>query len=107
VRHVLIAALLFSTAGSSVGCAAAVLRQSPRTDDLGIERLTSLRFSADARLCRYAITVAVHARTARLEGKVSSEVDRRRADQVAREAGATRVEDLLIIDPAAGESAAC
>jgi len=103
----LIAALLFATAPASVGCAAGVLRQSPRSDDPGIERLTSLRFSADPRLCRYAITVAVHARTVRLEGKVSSEVDRRRADQVPREAGATRVEDLLIIDPAAGEGAAC
>lgn len=102
-----IAALLFATARASVGCAAGALRQSPRTDDAGIERLISLRFSADPRLCRYAITVAVHGRTARLEGKVSSEVDRRRADQMAREAGSTRVEDLLLIDPAAGEGAAC
>jgi len=102
VRYLLIVALLFATAASSIGCASGGLRESSPTDDAGIEHLTGRRLSADARLCRYAITVAVHDRTARLEGKVSSEADRRRADQLAREAGATRIEDLLVIDLVVG-----
>jgi osmotically-inducible protein OsmY len=69
----------------------------PRTDDPGIERLTSRRLAR----------VIVSGRTARLEGKVSSDVDRHRADEIARDAGAARVEDLLTVDPAAGEASRC
>jgi osmotically-inducible protein OsmY len=88
------------------GCAGS-LRAPPRTDDPGLERLISLRFASDARLCAYEITPLVVNRTARLEGKVSSDADRRRAENVARDAGATGVDDRLVVDPAAGEPGRC
>lgn len=103
MRYLLATTLFLACA---VGCARSLLTPA-RSDDTGITNLISRRLTADRRLCAYAITVAVHDRTARLEGKVASEADRRRADQLAREAGATRVEDLLVIDPAAGERAMC
>src|SRR5262245_35358467 len=102
---VLVAALFVANVGVA-GCAGS-LRSPPRSDDPGITRLISHRLAADARLCRYEITVAVYGGTARLEGKVSDDADRRRADQLAREAGATRIEDRLILDAAAGEPARC
>lgn len=42
-----------------------------------------------------------------LEGKVSSDADRRRAEKVARDAGATAVDDRLVVDPAAGDGGRC
>jgi osmotically-inducible protein OsmY len=90
----------------TTGCAGS-MRLPPRTDGPGIESLTSRRLAADPRLCRYQITVAVYGRSARLEGKVSSDADRRRADHLAREAGAARIDDQLIIDPAAGDGGRC
>jgi len=42
-----------------------------------------------------------------LQGKVSSNADKGRAEDLAREAGAKRVDDLLVVDPAAGEGARC
>jgi osmotically-inducible protein OsmY len=65
------------------------------------------RLADDLRLCRYQITVIVSGGTARLEGRVSSNADKARAEDLAREAGATRVDDLLVVDPASGEGARC
>jgi osmotically-inducible protein OsmY len=79
----------------------------PRTDDAGIASLLSRRLAADPRLCPYAITVIVSNRTARLEGWVVSDVDRRRADTLAIEAGATHVDDRLQLDPAARSRGQC
>jgi osmotically-inducible protein OsmY len=98
------ATFLAFVAGS--GCAGS-LRQARREDDPGIARLISLRLASDARLCPYEITPAVVNQTARLEGKVSSDADRRRAEKVARDAGATGVDDRLVVDPAAGDGARC
>src|SRR4249920_1442374 len=100
------AVALFLTFVSGSGCAGS-LRSPPRMDDPGIASLISLRLSSDARLCAYEITPLVTNRIARLDGKVSSDADRRRAEKVACEAGATSVDDRLIIDPAAGEPARC
>src|SRR5262245_4256151 len=100
------AVALFLTSVSGAGCAGS-LRAPPRADDPGIERLISLRLASDARLCPYEITPLVTNRTARLEGKVSSDADRRRAEKVAREAGATGVDDRLVIDPATGDPERC
>jgi osmotically-inducible protein OsmY len=102
----LLTALLLC-ASTVAGCAGTLQRQPPRADDPGIERLTSLRLSADSRLCPYEIAVAVHNRTARLDGKVSSDADRRQAVETARGAGALQVDDQLRVDPAAGERTRC
>jgi|KBSMisStaDraftv2_1062788.scaffolds.fasta_scaffold689017_1 osmotically-inducible protein OsmY len=91
----------------SAGGCAGPLREPARTDDPGIQSLISLRFSSDQRLCRYAITPIVYGRTARLEGKVSGEGDRHRAEAIAREAGALQIDDKLIMDPAEGDPARC
>lgn len=100
------AAPLFLAFVVGTGCAGS-LRSAPWTDDPGIARLISLRFASDARLCAHEITAVVTNRTARLEGKVSSDADRRRAETVARDAGATGVDDRLVIDPSAGDPARC
>jgi osmotically-inducible protein OsmY len=90
------------------GCAGSgSLRTPPQTDDAGITRLVSLRLATDARLCRYDVTAVVYNRTARLEGKVSDDADRRRAENVALEAGALRVDDQLRMDPATGDPGRC
>ena len=99
------AALLLTFVVGS-GCSGS-LRQAPRSDDPGIASLISLRLASDARLCAYEITPVVANRTARLEGKVSSDADRRRAEKIARQAGATGVDDRLVVDPAAGDGARC
>src|SRR5262245_28051379 len=92
---------------SCAGCAGS-LRLPARTDDPGIESLIARRLSADQRLCAFDVTVAVRGGgTARLEGKVSSDADRRRAEKLARDAGAARVDDQLVVDPAAGDAAKC
>jgi osmotically-inducible protein OsmY len=83
------------------------MRTPPQTDDAGITRLVALRLSTDQRLCRYEVTAVVYNRTARLEGKVSDEADRRRAEKLALEAGALRVDDRLILDPATGDAGRC
>lgn len=88
--------------GVTGGCAgSSALRMEPRTDDPGIANLAALRMSSDPRLCRYDVTVVVTERNARLEGKVSGSADRRRAEKIARDAGAVAVEDQLSVDPAA------
>jgi len=94
---------------SGSGCAgsAGALRTPPQTDDAGISSLASRRLADDLRLCRYQITVVVSDRTARLEGRVSSNADKGRAEELALEAGAARVDDLLVVDPASGEGARC
>jgi len=97
--RVLVVALLLGCAGS--------LREPPRTDDPGIASLISLRLSSDQRMCRFNLAVTVHNRTARLEGKVGNSVDRRHAQQIARDAGALEVDDQLTIDPTAGERGVC
>jgi osmotically-inducible protein OsmY len=90
------------------GCAGSgTLRTPPQTDDAGITRLVSQRLATDARLCRYDVTAVVYNRTARLKGKVSDEADRRRAEKVALEAGAVRIDDRLILDPATGDAGRC
>ena len=101
-----LAAVLFLTCLVSGGCAGS-LRTPPQTDDAGITSLASRRVADDPRLCRYQITVIVSGGTARLEGKVSSNADKGRAEDLTREAGAARVDDLLVVDPAAGEGARC
>jgi len=99
---------LFEALLTGTGCATGSLQRPPATDDAGIECLARHRMAADARLCRYAITVAVYGGgTARLEGKVSGEADRRRAEKLTRDAGATGIDDRLIMDPAAGEPSMC
>ena len=91
-----------------VGCAGSGgMRTPPQTDDEGITRLVTLRLATDQRLCRYDITPVVYNRTARLEGKVSDEADRRRAEKLALEAGALRVDDQLRMDPATGDAGRC
>ena len=99
-------AALFVALAIGSGCAGS-LQQAPREDDPGIASLISLRFSSDRRLCPYEITARVINRTAVLEGKVSSDADRRRAEKVARDAGATGIDDRLVIDPAAGDGGRC
>ncbi len=89
-----------------LGCAGS-LRAPARSDDAGIASLIALRLSSDQRLCPFALTVTVHDRTARLEGTVSSPVDKRHAAQIARDAGALQVDDQLTIDPSAGERSRC
>ena len=102
-----LAAVLCAACSAAAGCAGVLQRQPPRADDPGIESLTSRRLSADTRLCRYEITVAVHDRTAYLDGAVSGPADRQQAVEVARDSGALRVDDRLRIDPAAGEGNRC
>jgi len=97
---------VFSACLGWAGCAGS-LRTPPQTDDAGITRLVALRLSTDQRLCRYEVTAVVYNRTARLEGKVSDEADRRRAEKLALEAGALRVDDRLILDPATGDAGRC
>ena len=91
------------------GCArsSGSLRTPPQTDDTALSNLITLRVSIDPRLCRYDITPVVYNRTARLDGKVSGGADRRRAEKLAREAGALKVDDQLIVDPATGDSGRC
>ena len=101
-----LAAALFLAVATPTGCAGS-LQLPPRTDDPGIASLISRRLVTDQRLCPYDITVIVSNRTARLEGKVSSDADRQHAEKIARDAGATRVEDLLLIDPSSGDAAKC
>ena len=96
--------------GAPLGCAGATaqpLRLQPRADDPGIANVTARRLAVEPRLCRYDITVVVADRTARLEGKVTSGAERRRAAQIARDAGAAQVADQLRIDPAAGVRSRC
>ena len=101
-----VASFLFLAGATATGCAGS-LQLPPRTDDPGIASLISRRLTTDQRLCPYDITVIVSNRTARLEGKVSSDADRQHAEKIARDAGATRVEDLLLTDPSAGDAAKC
>jgi osmotically-inducible protein OsmY len=106
MRHLLVIMVFLACAPAGSGCA--TFQQSlPRTDDAGIASLLSRRLAADPRLCPYAITVIVVNRTARLEGWVSSDADRRHADTLAIAAGATHVEDLLQLDPSAGSRGQC
>ena len=94
--------------GPASGCAGSGSLRTPlQTDDAGITKLIGLRLFTDARLCRYEVTAVVYNRTARLEGKVSDDADRRRAEKVARNAGALRVDDRLILDPATGDAGRC
>jgi len=97
---------VFSACLGWAGCATS-LRTPAQTDDAGIASLASRRVADDLKLCRYQITVIVSGRTARLEGRVSSNADKGRAEDLTREAGATRVDDLLVVDPASGEGARC
>jgi len=97
---------VFSACLGWAGCATS-LRTPPQTDDAGIASLASRRVADDLKLCRYQITVIVSGGTARLEGRVSSNADKGRAEDLTREAGATRVDDLLVVDPASGEGARC
>jgi osmotically-inducible protein OsmY len=104
---------LFATwlvGGAPLGCAAASaqpLRLQPRVDDPGIANATARRLAVEPRLCRYDITVVVSEGNARLEGKVTSGAERRRAAQIARDAGSAQVNDQLRIDPAAGIRSQC
>ena len=97
---------VFSACLGWAGCATS-LRTPAQTDDAGIASLASRRVADDLKLCRYQITVIVSGGTARLEGRVSSNADKGRAEDLTREAGAARVDDLLVVDPAAGEGARC
>jgi osmotically-inducible protein OsmY len=114
VRYLLVTILVLAGAvgaGGAIGLSGCASSNSMRTGensvDDGVAQQIAKRYSADARLCPFAISVAVHKGTARLQGKVASEADRRRAGQIAREAGAAAIEDLLIIDPSAGEAGMC
>ena len=102
-------ALMVAVFSACLGCAgsAGSLRIPPQTDDAGITSLASRRLADDLRLCRYQITVIVSGGTAQLEGRVSSNADKGRAEDLTHEAGATHVDDLLVVDPAAGEGARC
>jgi hypothetical protein len=73
----------------------------------GIARLVELRLAGDQRLRRYEVTAVVYNRTARLEGKVSDEADRRRAEELGLDAGALRIDDQLYVDPATGDAGRC
>jgi osmotically-inducible protein OsmY len=103
-----VVAVAVVTASASVGCAETDgLRLPPREDDPGLTSLIARRIAIDPKLCRYDVTVVVYNRTARLEGKVSSDAERGRAEHLAREAGALRVDDQLAVDPATGDGARC
>jgi osmotically-inducible protein OsmY len=112
VRYLLGAALLVACvagatgAGGLLGCAS-TQHSTSRSEDAAIAGVIARRFAADQRLCPFAISVAVYGHTARLQGKVASEADRQRADKIAREGGASKVEDYLIVDPSAGDAAMC
>jgi osmotically-inducible protein OsmY len=112
VRTLVVGALLFACAtgatgaGGLFGCAS-TQHSTSRSEDDAIANVIARRFAADQRLCPFAISVAVHGHTARLQGKVASEADRARAGKIAREGGASNVEDYLIIDPSAGEAGMC
>jgi len=105
--------LAASLVGAGVGCAgtaaatAEPLRLQPRADDVGIADVTARRIAVEPRLCRYDITVVVSYGTARLEGDVTSGAERRRAAQIARDAGAVEVDDRLGIDPGTGVRSRC
>jgi osmotically-inducible protein OsmY len=114
VRYLRVATLVLAGAvgtGGASGLSGCASSNSARTGensvDDGMAQRIAKRYSADARLCPFAISVAVHKGTAHLQGKVASEADRRRAGQIAREAGAAAIEDRLVIDPSAGERGMC
>jgi osmotically-inducible protein OsmY len=95
-------------AAGSGGCASSGSMSAPAPkDDSGMARLIARRFADDPRLCPFAISVAVQNRVAHLQGKVASQADSRRAAKLALDAGATSVDDRLIIDPSAGEAGMC
>jgi len=91
-----------------IGCASTnSTRTGENSVDDGMAQRIAKRYSADPRLCPFAISVAVHKGTVHLQGKVASDADRRRAGEIARAAGAAAIEDRLIIDPTAGERGMC
>ena len=75
--------------------------------DRQLETVIGRRLSADHRLCPYAITVTSTRRTVRLEGLVSSPVERERAGDVAARAGADRVINRLYISSGSGDRTRC
>jgi osmotically-inducible protein OsmY len=94
----------------SAGCAgttAQPLRLEPRGDDAGIADVTARRIAVEPRLCRDDIAVGVSNGTARLGGEVTSGAERKRAAQIARDAGAASVDDQLTIDPGTGIRSRC
>ena len=102
-------AVLVAGLGGATACAEAKkpLEVPPQTSDSGITNLIDRRFAMNQRLCPYEITVVVYNRTARLEGRVAGEAERRQAEKVALDAGALQVDDQLTIDPSAGDAGRC
>jgi osmotically-inducible protein OsmY len=91
------------------GCASSPIDPAARGADADqrLVNLIELRLSSDGRLCPYDIDVTSVNRTVRLEGRVDSPAERRRAEQIAVGAGATRVIDSIMIDLGSGDRGRC
>lgn len=88
-------------------CAGPGLRQPPAESDEGIAALVGRRLAADQKLCPFEVGVVVYRGKARLTGKVGSDADKRRAEEIARDAGAREVDDELTVDPSSADPAKC
>jgi osmotically-inducible protein OsmY len=90
--------------------AACVQRQpappGPAFDRQLRERI-ELRLSIDHGLCPYAIRVVVYGGTAELSGLVDGTLEQRRAEKIARDAGAARVVDHLERSLSSGDPGRC
>jgi osmotically-inducible protein OsmY len=109
VRTWFAVAVLVAGLGGATACAEAKkpLEVPPQTSDSGITNLIERRFAMNQRLCPYEITVVVYNRTARLEGRVAGDAERRQAEKVALDAGALQVDNKLTLDPSAGDAGRC
>jgi osmotically-inducible protein OsmY len=65
------------------------------------------RISADQRLCRYAIQVTSAGGVVYLDGIVGGPIERARAETIAREAGASRVTNRVVISAGSADRGRC
>ena len=83
----------------------------PATPDGALDRqlreLVELRLSTDRRTCPFAIQVVVYNGTVELAGLVDGPVEQKRAEEIARAAGALRVVDRLELSLSSGDGGRC
>ena len=72
-----------------------------------LPRVIGRRISADQRLCPYTIQVTSAGGVVYLDGIVGGPIERARAETIAREAGASRVANRLVISAASGDRGRC
>jgi osmotically-inducible protein OsmY len=77
------------------------------TFDRQLRELVELRLSSDRRLCPFAIQVVVYNGTVELAGLVDGPIEQRRAEEIARAAGAVRVVDHLQRSLGSGDAGRC